>query len=162
MNVFRLLLALTLIQLCGCGQPAIVASDTDALSTQQAGKHLPSPEWVLDGTDMFSLSEMKLAPLPRHLEGLYGAEQGGAEVKVTIKRLKDGAWEVIREHREPGLPPDKKTYRIVRKGQRAVSANNAVRIQGTTEGIIMLELNSGTESIPADFWMHYVRITKGN
>ncbi len=160
MKILRWALPLVLLLLSGCSETAGVASDHPATTGQLDNAVASEPGWVLDGTDMLPLADVLLEDLRPSPAADYWAEQGGSEITVTIIATADGFWAVKRVYREPGLDPHIRHYQTERSGQLLVSRSEGLTIQGTQEGILMLELKSGVESIPADFWIHYVRVNK--
>lgn len=44
-----------------------------------------------------------------------------------------------------------------RRGAALISTDGSLTIQGTEEGVLVLELNSGNDSLPPDYWVHYLK-----
>lgn len=111
------------------------------------------PHQVLAGTDLEPLSAF-LATAEAPKPGRYIAEAGGSTFEAHLRT--GASADVQRTYREPGMAPAKKRYGDLRvQGKALVGAG--VYILGTKEGILVLELNSGTESISADHWVLYWR-----
>jgi hypothetical protein len=119
---------------------------------------LNAPTEVLDGTDLVELNDLRPAELPSPLEGTYQAEQGGAMATVSITLQTDDRWIVMRTYEEPELEAEVKEYVAERDGAALVGIDGDLAIQGTEEGLLVLELSSGSESIPAAYWVHYIRL----
>lgn len=148
---------IALFLICGCAVTIPEgATNPSNLSPHQA--NLSEPAWVLDGTDLLPLADISLAPLPAQPAGKYRTEQGGAELYLSISGGIEGSWIINRTFQEPGVTPDIKTYKADRRSSALLSANEHLIIQGTKIGVLVLELKSGVESIPADYWIHYLRI----
>lgn len=131
------------------------AGATDA--AQPVHTLLETPTAVLDGTDLVELNDLRRAELPPHLEGTYEAEQGGAVASVSITAQPGDRWLVERTYQEPELEAQTKDYVAERDGAAFVGIDGDLAIQGTEEGLLVLELNSGSDSIPPDYWIHYLR-----
>lgn len=125
--------------------------------TDRAPLSLVRPDAVLDGTELIPLDTLRREAMSDRIAGRYGIEEGGAELTLTITPREDGAWTAERRFAEPGNKPQIARYRLERCGEALVSAKNDIVVQTTREGILVLELASGVESIPAEYWTHYVR-----
>jgi hypothetical protein len=115
---------------------------------------LPSPDIVLDGTEVFELTSFSVRPLDASAAGDYGAEQGGAALSVTLSRS-GPAWQFVRTHQEPGEPQNRAVHDLQLSDGLMMSPDGNVIVRGTEEGVLVLERASDT--IPADYWVHYLR-----
>jgi hypothetical protein len=89
--------------------------------------------------------------------GEYRAEQGGAELSVSLSRT-DGAWDLRRSFAEPGEVPHRASHRCSVSGDALVSVDRTLFLRPTADGILLLELKSGSDAIPATHWTHYRRL----
>ena len=76
---------------------------------------------------------------------------------MSITGRADGRWTVERRYKEPGADAQVVTYTAERRGAALISADGSLTIQGTEEGVLVLELYSGTDSLPPDYWLHYLK-----
>ena len=159
----RPLIALTIVLLCvscesgdGDADPREVAqvTTTESATDISSAAALPSPDIVLDGTDVFELASFDLRPLDDSAAGQYGVEQGGAELSVTLSAAGTD-WQLERTYQEPGEPLDQVVYDLKLSGGMLMSSDGKAMVRGTDEGILVLERKS--ETIPADYWVHYLR-----
>lgn len=156
----RHLVALTAALLslsCNPGEPAADdhgGAEASVGSGAPESASLDSPEIVLDGTDVFEFTSFTLRPLSASAAGEYGAEQGGSE--LTLKLSPAGrSWRIERTHQEPGEPQDRAVYIVELRDGSLLSSDGNVVVRGTKDGVLVLERTSGT--IPAEYWVHYLR-----
>jgi hypothetical protein len=118
----------------------------------------PPVSSVLDGTDVVDIGSVSTVPFdPGGVEGNYRSEQGGAVLSLTV-RQRDTVLEVERVFREPGSGSVTKRYEfrtITPEG--AVSSRDKAFLKRTRAGLLLLEEQSGVESIPASYWVLYGR-----
>ena len=148
---------LALLLLCNCAEPDGWLAGKPALAAEQDEDRLGAPTWVLDGTDLLELGDLRRTDLPSQPGGRYGAEQGGSELSLSITGGADGRWTVERRYKEPGADAQVVTYTAERRGAALISTDGSLTIQGTEEGVLVLELNSGNDSLPPDYWVHYLK-----
>lgn len=151
-------LVVTFVLLGSWAQSALWSPVIAADAAQQTQVLREAPTWVLDGTDLVELNELRSAELPPILQGTYRAEQGGAMVSLSIIAESGDRWIVKRIYEEPELEPEIKEYVAERRGAALTGIDDDLAIQGTAEGLLVFELNSGTDSIPPDYWVHYLRL----
>ena len=120
----------------------------------RAGGSTAAPDIVLDGTDVFEFSTFSLKPLAAGSAGEYGAEQGGSLLTLKLTRA-GGSWKVERTHQEPGEPQDRAVYTVKLSDGAMASSDGDVIVRGTKQGVLVLERKS--ETIPPDYWVHYLR-----
>jgi hypothetical protein len=113
---------------------------------------------VLDGTDLVEIQEVSPVPFDTSgIEGQYHSEQGGAELSLSIRRTGDGL-EVERRFQEPGAEKLTKAYEFrMTSSEGAASPQQDAFLKKTRMGLLLLEKQSGVESIPASYWTHYTR-----
>ena len=92
---------------------------------------------MLDGTDLLELGDLRRTHLPSQPGGRYGAEQGGSELSLSITGGANGRWTVER------------------RGAALISTDGS--LTGYRGGVLVLELNSGNDSLPPDYWVHYLK-----
>ena len=124
---------------------------------KQAMPESAAVTWVLDGTDLQEtqqaqrLSAQALAPW----EGRYRSEQGGSILHLVITASGDNSWALKRNYSEPGMPTVEKSYQLHLLQDGLVSRDANIAVKKTNEGVMVLELDSGIDSIPASYWVHY-------
>jgi hypothetical protein len=105
------------------------------------------PSKVLDGTEIVDLSAFPALALAPSDAGVYTAEQGGAEVRVTLHRLDDG-WRVERAFAEPGMPPLVARHDARLQNGTLVAPAAGLTIRRTEEGILLHEASPDTPMDP--------------
>jgi hypothetical protein len=154
------LLVLATALLCaGCSRPANPeTASKGAVDAPQAESAWLAITPVLDGTDLVEME--KIGPVPFTLEsiaGTYRSEQGGSVLVLTIQR-DNGGIRVERPYQEPGAAKAVKTYHLAPLASKgAASPSRDCYLQKTREGVAFWEKSSGTDSIPATYWTHYIR-----
>jgi hypothetical protein len=118
---------------------------------------LREPDEVLDGTDLVPLAEVRQTALPATLEGKYVAEQGGAEIRLSIAGRSGGDLTVTRTYEEPELPAETKEYTAVIEPDGLALKGDALIVRATGPDLIVLETESTADSIPPDYWILYRR-----
>ena len=78
--------------------------------------------------------------------------QGGSELSLSITGGADGRWTVERRYKEPGADAQVVTYTAERRGAALISTDGS--LTGYRGGGLVLELNSGNDSLPPDYWVH--------
>ena len=113
------------------------------------------PDTVLVATDVLPLARYPMRAIDASWAGDYGAEMGGAEVELTLRRAGD-EWRFVRVHREPGEPANRATGALDLVHGSLRSADGSISIRGADEGVLVLEqVEHGP--LPADIWILYFR-----
>lgn len=155
------LVALTLVATAGCRPTATTdiagraPVDGTALPTPSSVS-FPAVAAILDGTELTSMTNVpsrSVAPLE---PGRFHAEQGGADLGVTLQRS-GPLWDLVRHYVEPGAPRHTVSHRCSATIEGLVSADHTLFLRPTADGILILELNSGCEPIPPSHWSLYRR-----
>lgn len=135
---------------------AIVAPQS--VESGAAGAEWPTITSVLDGTDLVEIDKIGPAPFTAEsIAGMYRSEQGGSVLVLTIRREDDGI-RVERQYQEPGAAKVVKTYHLApRASKGAATPSGDCYLQKTKEGVAFWEKSSGTDTIPANYWTHYIR-----
>lgn len=144
-NHFRatVLLLLIFIQTCGFNAVAPLAAKTSL---------------VLDATDIINVSDLQLEAIdPDRLPGRYESEQGGSLLYLIITLKDKGSWIVERVYTEPSMQPVSKKYTIHKTDSGLADKKGHLILQKTREGLIVFEGNSGLDTIPDDYWVHYIK-----
>lgn len=140
--------------------PATADPSTSEVDEDEAAPRWAVVEQALDGMDTVAVADLDPQPLePERLAGRYRCEQGGSILGLHIRRAR-GRLVVTRQHREPGAPPHRKVYRFpltpVEATDATASESGDAFVRRTREGVILLELSSGTDVIPSSYWTHYI------
>lgn len=144
-----------LLLLASCSGASDSEPANQAVETQ---RNLPSgPSWVLEGTDLVQLSDIRLTDFISPLAGTYLSEQGGAELRLSISAGSGDRIMVTRSYEEPGLSAKVRHYQTERKGPALVSSDGSLTVRGTEHGVLAHEAVSGLDTIPPDYWIHYLR-----
>ena len=98
----RWIFFVALVLLGSCIQSRDWWSGSEAGAAEQGRAVLTAPAVVLDGTDLVELDDLRRADLPSRLEGTYHAEQGGAELWLSITAGSGDQVTVTRTYEEPG------------------------------------------------------------
>lgn len=122
------------------------------------------PSMVLSGTDVFEKTEWQEAPLTI---GSYSAEVGGATIRVVLTAVilnskeqavqanvpqMQGAVNVVRTYREPGMSVDSKSYEgLCAEGNRLYG--NSVLLEFVNGGVLLWEGNAGNEFISNELFI---------
>jgi hypothetical protein len=117
---------------------------------------IPELQDVLDGTDLINMDTLDFRSLGTNIEGEYISEQGGSELSLTVIQKGD-QWTIQRTYNEPEADEEVKIYQTRFENSALVSAEGDFFVRGTTDGLLVLELKSGVDGIPADYWIHYLR-----
>jgi hypothetical protein len=151
----RLILGLLLGFLCGfaCAEKPNLEKEPTVSSSKSV---MPKLQDVLDGTDLINMDTLDLRSLGTDIEGEYLSEQGGSELLLTVTR-KGEQWTIKRTYNEPEVGKQVRIYQTKLRDGALISANEDLFVQGTTDGLLVLELKSGVDGIPADYWIHYLR-----
>lgn len=114
--------------------------------------------WILDGTDMLPNSDIKRVSGSAEVQwaGSYRSEQGGSILTLKITAKSSNHWNLVRNYSEPALKPESKNYELRNLYDGLVSKAGNLAVQKTHEGVLVLELESGLDSIPASYWIHYI------
>ena len=119
----------------------------------------PKVALVLDGTDLIDIDEIKRVALGlKNIEGHYQTEQGGSILYLSISHKQDH-WVIDRVYTEPAMPKASKQYQAKQHKFGLANDNASLVIQRTTEGVLVYEMDSGSESIPNEYWVHYLRVS---
>jgi hypothetical protein len=118
----------------------------------------PAVSSVLDGTDLIEIQDVTLVPFPSgDVSGNYSSEQGGSKLSLAVRRQGE-TLEVERRCEEPEGEPAARLYQFPTiNDEGAVSAQQDAFLRQTKEGLLLLEQRSEVESIPATYWVHYIR-----
>jgi hypothetical protein len=152
------LVLLASLWLTACKQsppPENRAAATPAPATKIAW---PAVSSVLDGTDVVDIGSVSAIPFDiGGIVGSYRSEQGGAMLSLTVRR-RDTMLEVERVFQEPGTTAVTKRYEFrTTTPEGAVSSQDKAFLKQTRTGLLLLEEQSGVESIPASYWVQYER-----
>jgi len=107
---------------------------------------------VLQGADRVPIDAFSVATRakPEPLSH-FTSEFGGAEISLKYDPLGSHI-AFVRYYREPGLLPKVKSYDgLCFKAGRFYG--KGLRVMVVDDGLLWLELQSGEEAIPADFWL---------
>jgi hypothetical protein len=118
----------------------------------------PAVTSVLDGTDLIAMDQIPVVPFaPGEISGNYRSEQGGSILTLSIRRQGD-MLEAERRYEEPGAEAAARLYTFpTTNSEGAASAQQDAFLRQTKEGVLLLEQRSEVESIPATYWVHYIR-----
>jgi hypothetical protein len=118
----------------------------------------PAVSSVLDGTDLVEFQDITLVPFSTgDVAGSYISEQGGSKLTLAVRRQGE-TLEVERRYEEPEAQPAAKLYQFpTMNSEGAVSAQQDAFLRQTKDGLLLLEQRSDVESIPATYWVHYIR-----
>jgi len=154
-GINRLILGLLLSFLCGfaCAEKPNLEKESTISSLKSAIYKLQD---VLDGTDLVNIETLALRSLGTDIEGEYISEQGGSELSLTVIQKGD-QWTIQRIYNEPEVGEEIKIYQTRLDDSALVSAEGDFFVRGTADGLLVLELKSGVDGIPADYWIHYLR-----
>lgn len=143
-----ILLFLICLQACTSNVGLSLAKDTELQQTAL----------VLDGTDLLEVSQLQLEKMdPDRLPGRYRSEQGGSILFLMITPQGMDAWTVERRYTEPEMKNLTRQYTVHRTEHGLASETGELVLRQTREGLIALEKNSGIDSIPASYWIHYIK-----
>lgn len=119
---------------------------------------------MLDGTDLLELGDLRRTDLPSQPGAATGRSRGAPSCpfrspagRTAAGRSSGATWTVERRYKEPGADAQVVTYTAERRGAALISTDGSLTIQGTEEGVLVLELNSGNDSLPPDYWVHYLK-----
>ncbi len=141
-------LLLIFIQACVFNTGTPLASETVVPKTSQ----------VLDATDLLDISGLQLESIDLdQLPGRYISEQGGSVLYLNITPQTKNSWIVERVYTEPSMQNVSKKYTIHRTGFGLADKKGNLFLRQTREGLIVYESNSELDSIPTDYWIHYIK-----
>ncbi len=123
----------------------------------QSGVAVPDVQSVLDGTDLIDITSLRLRAPDNSIEGEYRSEQGGSQLGLTVSRT-GKQWTIWRRYNEPELRERTAVYRTEIRDSVLVSVKNDFFVRVTGDGLLALELNSGLDTIPPSYWIHYRRV----
>ncbi|MEL7450157.1 MAG: hypothetical protein AAFN78_13165 [Pseudomonadota bacterium] len=113
---------------------------------------------VLDGTTVLDLADFDLESTDfESLPGQYRSEQGGSVLFLTVRSQSTGEWIVERTYSEPKFADASARYAVRRTRFGLADADSQFLLQITREGLLAFEQDSGVDSIPASYWIHYTR-----
>lgn len=142
---------------------AVLACDSGADAPPAVEAAPPEVSMVLDGTSIVDVADFALGTSSvDRLAGRYRSDQGGAEVIITVTSQPSGDWVVERVYAEPAAAPLTATYTVRRTPLGLADEKGSMYLQATREGVLALEHASGVDSIPASYWIHYVRDQRGS
>lgn len=148
----KIFLFSVLIQACGLNTSVAVTTETV----------VPNISQVLDFTDILDISDLHLENIELdQLPGRYISEQGGAVVYLNITLQEKGGWIVGRMYTEPGRQNISKQYRVYKTEFGLSDRKGDIFLRKTREGLIVFEKNAELETIPNDYWIHYIHLPKG-
>ena len=143
-----ILLLLIFIQACGFSAGAPLADETA----------IPKTSLVLDATDLLDISDLQMENIDLdRLPGQYKSEQGGSILYLSIKQQNKDSWIVERVYTEPSMQRVSKKYTIHRTGFGLADKKGNLVLRQTREGLIVYESNSELDTIPTDYWIHYIK-----
>jgi hypothetical protein len=153
----RILLGLLLSLLFGfaCAEKPSLENEP-TISSKNVAPKLQEVQEALDGTDLVDIKTLNLISFGTNIEGQYRSEQGGSELSLTVIQKGD-QWTIQRIYSEPEVGEEVKVYQTRLDDSALVSAEGDFFVRGTTDGLLVLELKSGVDGIPADYWIHYLR-----
>lgn len=150
---------------CGCSRsgspaPEKTAAEHSTPATAPAGPAVtwPAVSMVLDGTDLVEMDKVAPEPsAPDSIGGTYRSEQGGSILTLSAQKEGDGI-RIERQYQEPGTSKIVKPYQLIPVAQEGfASKTQDAFLKKTKAGVIFWEKNSGVDSIPATYWVHYIR-----
>ena len=103
------------------------------------------PANVLEGTDIYEMSEYSAINVECDLTGRFGDEQGGSGVVLVIERTGD-TWSIQRSLSEPGSETFVASYDATEKGERLIGVNDGVVVVPTEKGVLVWEKNDDVVS----------------
>jgi len=143
-----ILLALLLIQAFGFNSSMSLADEIIVPNTSQ----------ILDFTDILDISELNIENIELdRLPGKYISEQGGAVLSLHITPQGKSCWIVERIYSEPSMLNVPKKYMTHKTDLGLVDENASFFLRQTREGLIAFEQNSELDTIPNDYWIHYIK-----
>lgn len=110
------------------------------------------PAEVLVGTDVDVIGSFNSAAFT---PGTYYAENGGAELSVTVFETESGLV-AQRDYLEPGSAKDAKIYTDLCKKEDALYGKY-LRVKFVKDGLLWLELEPDNDFIPTDLWFYLER-----
>ncbi|MBX2857711.1 MAG: hypothetical protein KTR17_03530 [Cellvibrionaceae bacterium] len=136
------------------------ATEELAVQVKRALPQSADVAWVLDGTDLREKKIVKGNTIQSVTQwgGKYRSEQGGSILNLQIIADSSDAWVLSREYSEPGLKVAAKNYQLQPLNDSLVSQDADIVVQKTLDGVLVLELNSGIDSIPSSYWVHYLQV----
>jgi hypothetical protein len=150
---------------CGCSRSASPTPEKTATEHATPGAapagiavNWPAVSMVLDGTDLVEMDKVNPEPSREDsIGGAYRSEQGGSI--LTLSAQKDaGGIHIERQYQEPGAAKTVKLYQLLPVGEEGfASKTQEAFLKKTKAGVIFWEKNSGVDSIPATYWVHYIR-----
>ena len=154
--------AVVMVAVLGLATCADRPEHAEATAEPEAARaqiHWPEVPLVLDGTDLIPIEQTAPAPFSlTEVAGEYATEQGGAALTLTV-RLQDGSLEIERRFMEPGREILVKRYVLQKSNpQGAASSLEDIFLIQTQNGVLLLEKDSGVESIAATYWICYAPI----
>ena len=153
---YGVLLCLCVLCSISCARQLSLGNVAYAAETPAAQSSIavPAVKSVLDGTDLIDLSALKLLAAEKIRQGKYSSEEGGSQLELTVSR-KGKQWTIKRRYEEPELKARTKVYKAEVNGPVLVSGKKDFYMQVTSDGLLVLELHSGLDSIPASYWILY-------
>jgi len=143
-----ILLLVIFVQACGVSAKTSLMADIVT----------PPTSLVLDATDLLDISELPIKNIDlNQLPGQYKSEQGGAILYLTIKQQNKDSWIVERIYTEPSIQDISKRYTVYKTALGLADKKGHLILQQTKVGLIMYESHSGLDSIPTDYWIHYIK-----
>lgn len=116
-------------------------------SVSTAISNLPSE--VLIGTDVSVLESFASG---KYSVGTYHAENGGAELRLTIRETEEGLI-AQRNYIEPGLAEKTKVYSNLCLEDEFLYGD-FLRVKFVEDGLLWLELKQDNDLIPTDLWFY--------
>ena len=142
------LLLLICFQTCGSDVGGSLVADTGLQKTSR----------VLNSTDMRDLSDLQLDKMDAdRLPGQYSSEQGGSVLFLIVTPQGKDTWIVERIYTEPATQNVSRQYTVHKTEYGLASKKGSLVLRQTKEGLIALEKDSGLDSIPASYWIHYLK-----
>jgi len=141
----------------GCSEEQPTTRTAPPQAQEQTAPASPSVDSVLEGTDLVPFSNLELVPLdPATARGSYVSEQGGSLLLLEIETTADGV-NVRRTYQEPEQPDQTRNYTARIEGDGASAPSEGFYLRATRQGVLVLELSSQADSVPKDYWVHYIR-----
>lgn len=137
-------------------QPTVTAKESrnsrlpknlNCQSVSTAFSNLPSE--VLIGTDVSALESFASG---KFSAGTYHAENGGAELRLTIRETEEGLT-AQRNYIEPGLASKTKIYTNLCLEDEFLYGD-FVHVKFVKDGLLWLELKPDNDFIPTDLWFY--------
>lgn len=116
---------------------------------------LPAVASVLEGTELVDIKTLERPEIDvAKLAGAYKAEQGGEALFIALIPLQD-EWIIERTYVYRDQPKATKRYQGKPTDFGLSDKESRFAIQGTAEGVLVFETDSGIKEIQNTYWIHY-------